>query len=262
MQPTIEVHILCYMEQDILPYTLKHYKSFGDKCSIVVHDSFSTDNSRIIAKHYGAKVVDWDTGGKLNDLLALQLKNTCWKSTHADWVIVVDADELIYFPSGVENTLEMLDLVGVSIVRPHGWEMFTNDWPIPMEGQIYDHVKFGAPDDYWYAKPAMFSPARVKDIQYSAGAHYATAHLFNGQVIFTKELEFTDPRVLLLHCKHLGPVERIARKYKDQRERLSEINVKNKWGNFDPPMKHALDKRTAILGNLQPIPLHTKGRSL
>ena len=103
----IQVHILAFNEEDILPYTLRHYSQFATK--IIVHDSFSTDRTREICKDYGAEVRDWDTGGVLNDNLSRELKSTAWIGTDADWVITADADELIYFPKGVTQTLEEYD---------------------------------------------------------------------------------------------------------------------------------------------------------
>jgi hypothetical protein len=57
----------------------------------------------------------------------------------------------------------------------------------------------------------------------------------------------------LLHCKHLGPISRIGKKYDVQRTRLAEINVKQKWGNFDPGEKHARDKRANIINKLEKL---------
>ena len=67
----VEVHILCYCEENILGWTLRHYTSFAE--TVVVHDAFSTDRSREIAKEYGAEVVDWHCP-KLDDLKAKKLK--------------------------------------------------------------------------------------------------------------------------------------------------------------------------------------------
>jgi hypothetical protein len=45
----------------------------------------------------------------------------------------------------------------------------------------------------------------------------------------------------------------VGKKYDVQRTRLAEINVKQKWGNFDPGEKHARDKRANIINKLEKI---------
>jgi glycosyltransferase involved in cell wall biosynthesis len=248
----VEVHILAYNEAEILPFTLRNYNTLAER--IVVHDGGSMDETRNIARRWGAEVHHWDTSGQLNDQLAKELKNTCWHGTDADWVIVVDADEIVFFPLGVEETLRRYTHMGLPVVKLTGWEMFSFHYPKGSK-QIYDEVKQGARDDYWYGKPVLFRPAAVADIQYHAGAHgcrYRSQdgvwHEGPGQ-----RTTPTDPPTWLLHCKHLGPVERIAERYDATRARLAEVNVANRWGNFDPGMKHAMDKRAAIMPKLEKL---------
>lgn len=130
----VSVTILCYNEQDILPYTLRHYATFCDR--MVVYDAFSTDRSREIAKEYGAEVVDWATKG-VDDLQAKAVKENACMNSPADWAIAVDADELIYFPEGAFHTLAAYDADGVAVVKPRGFEMFSDTFPTT-DGQIYD----------------------------------------------------------------------------------------------------------------------------
>jgi glycosyltransferase involved in cell wall biosynthesis len=244
-----DVHLLCFNEAEILPYTLRHYRTFADR--IIVHDGFSTDRSRDIAASFGAEVADWDTGGKLNDKLAMELKNTCWLGTTADWVICADADELIYFPEGAEKTLREYDEFEVSLVKPHGWEMCSDVFPTG-DGQLYDYVKMGAKEERWYSKPILFSPKRVASVQFSPGAHQVKARYHDGKLI-PHPVNYSYPATYLLHCKHLGPVERIAARYDAVRKRLAPVNEKHRWGNFEPGLKHAQDKRDAILPRLEQV---------
>jgi glycosyltransferase involved in cell wall biosynthesis len=248
----IQVHILTYNEEDILPYTLRHYSQFATR--IIVHDSFSTDRTREICKEYGAEVRDWDTGGVLNDDLSRELKGTAWIGTDADWVITADADELIYFPNGVTKTLEEYDRNNVHIVQPYGYEMYSENFPTG-SGQIYDEVVHGARDDRWYSKPILFAPKRITKLEFAPGAHqcHVTSKLGERYLIDNKNHKFTVPTCWLLHCKHLGPIARVGKKYDVQRTRLAEINVKQKWGNFDPGEKHARDKRANIINKLEKI---------
>lgn len=250
---SIEVHILSYMEQEIMPYTMRHYASLGAR--IILHDSFSTDRTREIAKSFGADVRDWDTGGKLNDALAARVKNEAWHGTDADWVIVADADELIYFPNGCEETLKEYDRRKIPIVKTHGFEMFADKFPTTA-GQIYHEVKFGAEELAWYSKPSLFSPKRVKSIQFGMGAHDATVTLKTGRVINGgfHHLPVTEPETYLLHCHHIRSEAEVAARYDTQRSRLSALNVKNNWGNTkDSGIVHAKKKRALIIPRLQQV---------
>lgn len=252
---TTEVHLLCYNEQAILPYTLRHYRTFADR--IIVHDSFSTDDSRKIATSFGAEVRDWDTGGQINDQLARELKNNCWKTwkgAQADWVVTADADEFIHFPTRrVQDTLNRLWDLGIAVVKPIGWELYSETFPTG-PGQIYDEIRMGMRDDYWYGKPILFSPKRIIDMGFHCGAHDCSPYYQSGYSPGSMRHQTpTEPHVYLLHCKHLGPVERIAKEYDEDRKRLAPINVEHGWGNFEPGMKHAQDKRARIKANLVEI---------
>ncbi len=248
------VHLLTYNEEKILPYALRHYLTFANR--IVIHDAFSLDATRVIAKMYGAEVVDWDTGNEFNDKLAKELKSSCWVGTNADWVIVADADELIYFPHGAKRTLAIYEANDVEVVSPWGWELYAEKFPTT-DGQIYEEIVQGARDDKWYSKPILFSPNRIKEMNYAGGAHQVLVTNTKGHSYKIDNINhrFTEPPTYLLHCKHIYPIEDIAKGYDERRKRLSEINVRQKWGNFEPGAKHATDKRNMILSKLEKIPL-------
>ena len=246
----IEVHILCCNEAPILNYALRHYLSFAQR--VVVHDAFSEDGSRVLVKKYGADLVDWDTGGKFDDIQNMTLKNECWKGTDADWVIVADVDELIYFPGGVAATLAAYDQKNLPIILPYGWEMCSEVFPTTM-GQIYEEVKHAARDDHWYGKPILFAPKRIRSLGLGIGAHDCYLVTNEGTLHRARDVERTKPVTWLLHCKHLGPIERIGQLYDLRRTKLSENNVQRRWGNFDPGMKHAHDKRAFIMSHLERI---------
>lgn len=247
--PVIEIHVVAYNEELILPYTLRHYRTFASR--IIVYDGGSTDKTRQIAKDAGAEVVDWNTGGKINDTLLRQLKENCWKDTAADWVAVVDADELIYFPGGVAEALAAYEKVALAVIKPHGFEMVSEELP-KGDGQIYDEIKMGAPDNRWYAKPVMFSPRRVQEIKFSAGAHECNA-LLPGGLMMGNPVRFSEPKALFLHYHHIGSVKRIGAKYDGNKSRFSEENKKHGWGWHGDGLQHARDKRNAIMAKIQQV---------
>jgi len=248
----VEVHLLTWNEEMILPYALRHYGTFATR--ICVHDAGSTDRTREIIAASQAELWEWDTGNQFNDLAAMNLKNRAWRGTDARWVIMADADEFYYFPQGAAEMLAQFDRAGVCVVKPRGWEMLSETLPTTA-GQIYDEIRMGARDDHWYAKPILFSAERVQSIEFGAGAHSCQYTRFDGRRFGFQPESFSNPETLLLHFHQIGPIERIARIYDERRERLSEINVARGWGNFKPGMEHALEKRNFILAGLQVVNL-------
>lgn len=247
--PKVEVHIATFNEEVIIPYALRHYKTFASR--IVVHDGGSTDKTVQICKEAGVEVEFWNTNGEINDVLLRELKEQCWLGTTADWVIVVDADELIYFPQGAETTLRRYGNQQVPVVRTLGWEMVSDKLPTTM-GQIYEEIKQGGEDNRWYGKPVLFSPKRVKSIHYSAGAHECQFKLKNGMQ-FGNPARVMVPPTFLLHYHHIDSVEKIGEKYDEHQKRFSEVNRKNGWGNFKPGRIHAQEKRDAIIAKLKQV---------
>lgn len=245
---SVEAHILCFNEQDILPYTLRHYTMIADR--VVLHDAFSTDGSRDIARKYGVEIRDWNCIG-VNDLIAKQTKERAILESKCDWCGVVDADEIIFFPEGHFHTLSVYDADNVAVVKTRGYEMFADEFP-NTEQQIYDVVKHGAADQKWYGKPVLIAPKRIKQLTFGAGCHQAWANLTDGSKWSDVQTP-SDPPTLLLHFHHLGGIDRTTRRYAGQQSRHSEENKRRKWGNFAPPSQHALDKRTAILSKLEQV---------
>lgn len=249
----LEIHLLTHDDEQMFAWAMRHWAALG--AYVVVHDGGPKQVcSSVMAP--GFKCVPWDTGGQLNDDLAAKLKNSCWKGTTADWVAVVDADELLYFPEGAEQTLERLEARGAAIARPHGFEMFAESYPEPSEhpgAQITDFVKDGAPDDKWYAKPILFSPRRVATTGFGIGAHESDPVFVGGQRFHVgADWPFAEPPIYLLHFKSIfGGLERIAERYDATRKRLAAVNVRHGWGNLKPGAVHAQEKRDLLLPHVR-----------
>ena len=248
----IEAHVLAYNESEIIGYALRNLRTFATR--IIVHDAGSTDGTRDVCKAYGVEVRPWAIGGTLDDETNMKLKNECWKGTDADWVTVLDCDEFLYFPKGAGATLCTYERLHAAIIKAHGFDMYAEEFPTT-EGQIYDEVKMGAPADQWYSKPVLFSPKRVKEINFGIGAHEAEPVLVNNHRLHVGATwPKANPPTYLLHFHHgIGPIDRVAERLDAKRKRLSPLNVKNRWGNLEAGMKHAGDKRRGILAGLMQV---------
>lgn len=247
--PLIEVHIVAYNEEEILPYTLRHYKTFASR--IIVHDGGSTDRTRAICAEYGIDVLDWDTAGKINDELLRILKETCWNGTDAAWVIMVDADEFVHFPGGVELTLKKFDQQDIAAVKCKGFEMESPTYPDTM-GQIYEQVDHGSPDDRWYGKPCLLAPGRIQSIHFTHGAHECIVTRKNGRREPSPKVPHNPP-AMLLHYHHLGPVQRVGTRYDGNKSRFSDENKKHGWGWQGDGLSHSIQKRAAILAQRRKV---------
>lgn len=96
----VSVVIITRNEEDILPKTLESLRGLTD--DIIVVDSGSTDNTISIAKDHGATVLEtsWDGFGAN--------KNKGNKLAKHDWILSIDADELV--DNTLRTTLINLDL--------------------------------------------------------------------------------------------------------------------------------------------------------
>lgn len=264
----IEVHLLSHDDEQMIEWSIRHYLQFADK--IVLHDGAVTKFKESRTFRAGREAEEnagpsafckiewrpWDTAGELNDELARKLKNECWHGTDADWVIVVDADELIWGPD-VRASLESFKRVGAAILKPHGFEMFSDEWFDPEWHpglQITDLVKDGAPEDQWYSKPAIFAPRLVLDSGFGIGAHASDAVLRDGRRFHVGKDWPCCSGLSLLHFKSIfGGLDRIAERYDATRSRLSLVNIRNGWGNFKSGKVHAQEKRDLLLPHVRRV---------
>jgi len=210
----IEVFVLCYNEEIILPFFLQHYCDFAN---VIIYDNESTDSSTAIAENFGAKVITYNTNKQIRDDVYLDIKNSCWKESDADWVIVVDADEFIYH----KNLVEILKSTPESIIVPQGYEMISEDIPKFEEKSITSHIKEGIKYDN-SSKPCIFSPKKLKEINFTPGCHSANPV---GDISYN-----INSGIKLLHYKHINR-EYVINKHSEYQTRLSLVNKQNRWGH-------------------------------
>lgn len=214
----IEVFAICYNEEVRLPYFLRHYSQFAD---IHIIDNYSTDNSMAICKGK-TELTKFDTKGELRDDVFILIKNSCWKDSKADWVIVCDVDELVYHP----DIFKILDNTKATIFQPRLFNMFSEKLPTG-DGQIYDEIQYGSEDIR--RKMLMFKPKEIEEINFSPGCHVAHP---TGNVIINRE------DLIILHFQFLSRKFTIKR-YAEFSKRLSKTNRDNKWSfhyDFDSKM--------------------------
>jgi glycosyltransferase involved in cell wall biosynthesis len=221
----IDIFTTCYNEEIILPYFLRHYKEFAR--NITVYDNMSTDNSIKIMEEAGVNIIPFNTNGKFEESKLIDIRNTCWKNSDADWVIVCDSDELIYHP----DLFNVLENIKANHIICEGYEMMTETLPTT-EAQIYEEIKHG----YFkvdYSKPCLFKPSEIRETNFAPGSHTAKP---------VGAVSVNDSGIKLLHYKYLNR-EILINKYAHYATRQSVEMKRRGWGNYQEWTADVLNKQ-------------------
>lgn len=207
----IEAFLLCYNETDIMRLVVKHYQSFCDK--ITIYDNHSTDGSAELAKSLGCEVIPF--GDQFfNDQHNMDVKNSCWKGSLADWVIVADFDE-VFFSGSMDyrerSVLQDLKDKAVTIVNTIGWQIMSDSMPKEDLLEVTNGYEFSN-----YGKSICFNPQAITEMNYNPGAHRIDPR---GDV--ATDLMYS---MYVLHYKHIGGVQRTIDRYKVYQKRMSKYN--------------------------------------
>lgn len=195
----------------MLPLFIQHYRKSFPGCRIVVYDNMSTDSSQTIAKAYGCEVIAYDTGGKLDDLTYLKIKNNCWDDAKTDWVLVADVDEWCDF---TKYDLKQADLDGHTVLRFEAYNM------VNMEDNLdVLSIEMGerAPS---YDKMYCFNRKKIKAVNYSPGCHSASPE---GIVSTTSDV------FICRHYKYIN-IDYMVERHAIFASRLSDENKKRGYG--------------------------------
>ncbi len=208
----VEAFIIAWNRADTIHLTLKHYLSFCEK--VTLYDNFSTDRTSEIARAMGVDVKWFGRVGQLNDQHYLDVKNNCWKDSKADWVIVVDDDEIIWHPDLIEE-LQQAKNAQATIFKPKGFNVFSNLMP----SHDWVELKRGVFDDNM-DKMCVFDPQKITEIDYVFGCHEARPKGIVRQV----------DKLFLLHYRAVGGVQRLIDRHRLYAERMSPLNMKWRLG--------------------------------
>lgn len=213
----IEAHIIAWNESETIHLTIKHYQKFCSK--IIIYDNFSDDNTREIAEAMGCEVKLFGVKGVLSDVEYTKLKNNCWKGSTADWVIVCDADEILFPIENLHQRFARTRFEEHTIIKTFGWNVFSMDLP----RETWTEIKTGFYDAN-YSKLCCFNPKEIKEINYVHGCHVAKPI---GNVIFSEII------IPLFHYRNVGGPDRLIKRHAMYRPRMSQHNLKwNMGGHY------------------------------
>lgn len=213
----IHVYTMCYNEEILMPYFLRHYGSFADR--IFVFDHYSTDKTvQIVNSHQKTTCVSYGIKDEADNTVLVNLKNEAYKVSRgkADWVMIVDVDEFVYYPNLVK-LLKSYKERGITLPKTRGCDMIADGVPTH-PGQIYEVIQKGVPD-IMFSKRAVFNPSI--DIRYFPGAHKCNPQ---GNVVESEESE-----IKILHYRFLS-AEFTADRVETRTTRRSQNDIENQWG--------------------------------
>lgn len=213
-KPIVHVYAVCWNEGKIIPFFLQHYNEFVDH--YYIYDNYSDDETGyLLSKYSNITVIKYDTGGTFNDIKHQQIKNTTWKQSRgkADWVIVIDMDELLYTP---QMTQFLIQNSSYTLFKPDGYNMVAASFP-DYDRKIIESVNKGVKNEF-YSKSVLFNPYRIVEINYEPGAHEDYPE---GIVSVAR-----DNNLKLLHYKNLG-IDYVLNRIKLYKRRASKENEEN-----------------------------------
>jgi glycosyltransferase involved in cell wall biosynthesis len=199
-------------EQEILPFTIKHYQNLCEK--VVIVDNYSTDRTVKLAESMGCHVEKFGNPNFHDDYLLTVSKNNIWKNWKGyDWAIVCDADELLYI---TPQNLNFEFKFGTTILSTLGYNMHSRTWPkeslLEIKSGIYAKQ---------YNKSLCFSPVRLEEIGFHPGCHWATP---KGKLVYSVD------QYPVLHYKFIGTPERMVNRHQMNSARSSQRNIEAGWG--------------------------------
>lgn len=233
----ITLYTIAYNEEIMLPKFIEWYRERFSDCKIVVYDNYSTDNTERIALDNNCEVIKYDSNCEIRDDLYLEIKNNCWKEAETDWVLICDVDELVNI-----NEAQLKAEDKCSVVSFEGWNLITmSDDP----DIIYLNLEIGsrAPQ---YDKYYLFNKTKIKEINYSAGCHYATPR---GVVRLSKH------KYLMYHFKAIG-LNYMINRHIEFGKRMSKQNLEKGWG------VHYLDSSETIRNNWKYYQTHPDNKKV
>ena len=211
----IHIFLLCYNEEIMLPFTVRHYKKNFPNAVITIFDNYSTDRSAAIAEEQGCRVVKYDSKEQQDEHLLIWVRSHLWKDfMDKGWVIMCDMDELLTM---TEAQLEEEDKKGTTIITTQGFNMVGESMMADVSDIDLFDIKKGFYDDKM-SKRICFKYPEVS-IEFWFGAH---------QCFPQGMVRYSEAKYLLQHYDILGAeyaVEKNRRRYeRNQKSREHGFN--------------------------------------
>lgn len=216
---TIWLYTIIYNEEKILPYFINYYSNQVDK--IIIYDNQSTDRSVEIANSYpNVQVIELNTDGKFSELRLTEVRNNCWKSSEADYCLVCDVDEFIYYSKGTLKDF-LLSNKSWDVYVPIGFNMISRNKFPPFDGSsILKITEYGSISEDFF-KPILFNRKTISFMGFAPGSHYANPTRKDGSRPKIYDAIVKGFKLRLLHYKYIDLNALFEKHAIDRRNRMN-----------------------------------------
>lgn len=223
-------------ESLIIPWVIQYWKRLREVVDLKVKcfDNYSTDSSvELLSKEHWIEINYFKTDG-LNDEVNQQIKNDAWKGTDADWVVCSDFDEIIF--GDLVGVIHDADASGASIIALPWYTLVDDSKPQYDEEKLLHELT-----DKWvkhesYGKYLIFNPKKIKEINYSPGAHQINPIPSDIKI-------YNSEKAIILHINKGFGAEFKANAYHQGYKNFSDTNLKNRWGwHYNLPSEKIIEE--------------------
>lgn len=238
----VNIFILCYNEQVLLPKTIEHYRKYLPNCNITIYDNESTDNSVNIAQELGCNIISWNSGNKIDDYKYLEIKNNCWKKLNDSWVIMIDMDEWLCVS---ENDLLNEQLNGTSVLQTRGYNIVGESNSATLD-DIDIHSLAKGVYKKGLSKLLCFYRPKIINMNYEPGAHVAKPI---GTIKYSKK-EYINKHMSLLGLPFY------SKKMHDRYVRSHEMQKKGLATHYTDNNKEIKERHDNAVNTCEVLPPH------
>ena len=200
MQNLIEIHVITYNEEIMLPFTITHYRKMFDNPKFIIHDNGSTDDTLMLAKLAGCEIIPFITEG-MNDTIQSKIKSEAAMNAKSKWVLCIDCDEECMINS---KDLTELESRGINVVEFQGWDIFDNQ-DSPSKAALNPR----GCQSPGYSKPVLLRTGCFSLIEYGEGAHRINQLVANTE----SKISWSNKEFNLFHYKHWSPIWHLNRSH-------------------------------------------------
>ena len=215
----IYLYTVCWNEEEIIPFFLRHYEPLVDR--IIVYDDDSTDGSReLLRASPKVEVRSLERGAESFLSAQVTLCDFCWQESRgeADWICLVDMDEFLVYPDW-HNYLAEQKKAGITIIPAVGYDTVSENFPA--RGADLAATVTRGERNVHLDKATILDPDAIEQINFTVGRHCSAPV---GRVVWARPRHY----VQLRHYKSLG-LEYVLRRTKALASRVSEEDRALGW---------------------------------
>ena len=201
-------------EAFLAPFFLNHY-AYADKIHLLIGEDTTDNTLEICSKYPNVEIEEFNfPGGLINDELKIKKFNETIREFDCDWIIALDADELI-FPPKQKDPREFLAKQESNLLYAPMWQVYrhvTESDLDPNKPAIWQR-RYGSPLVH-HSKPIVVKPEA--EIEWGSGHHSYKK---------TDKIKESDDFFLGVHWAMADMDMAIARYIAGRKNRLSKENI-------------------------------------